>query len=57
MNDPTAVRTMAQSGLCGFYLSVEAPGSVTAGQEFEIKPGPRQLPLMDLFKAKRAKFR
>lgn len=53
MNDPTAVRTMAQSGLCGFYLSVEAPGSVTAGQGFEVKPGPRTTPLMDLFKAKR----
>jgi len=57
MNDPTAVRTMAQSGLCGFYLSVAAPGSVMAGQEFAIRPGPRTTPLMDLFKAKRAKFR
>ncbi|MGB5103146.1 MAG: MOSC domain-containing protein [Steroidobacteraceae bacterium] len=57
MNDPSAVRTMAHSGLCGFYLSVEAPGSLTAGQEFAVRPGPRTTPLMDLFKAKRAKYR
>jgi len=57
MNDPTAVRTMAQSGLCGFYLSVEARGSVTAGQEFELRPGPRAMPLTVLIKAKRARSR
>lgn len=57
MNDPTAVRTMVQSGLSGFYLAVEAPGSLTAGQEFTVRTGPREVPLMDLFKAKRAKFR
>lgn len=57
MNDPTAVRAMAQSGLTGFYLSVEAPGSVTAGQEFEVRPGPREMPLVALIKAKRAKYR
>lgn len=57
MNDPTAVRTMAQNGLCGFYLSVEAPGSMTACQEFDVRPGPREMPLTTLIKAKRAKVR
>ena len=35
MDDPTAVRTMARSGLCGFYLAVDVPGSLQKGQAFE----------------------
>jgi MOSC domain-containing protein YiiM len=55
MDDPTAVRTMARSGLCGFYLAVDVPGSLAAGQAFEVVAGPRETPLMTLFKSIRAK--
>jgi len=55
MEDSTAVRTMAQSGYCGFYLAVDVPGSLTAGQDFEVVAGPRETPLMTLFKSIRAK--
>jgi hypothetical protein len=46
---------MAQSGYCGFYLAVDVPGSLTAGQAFEVIAGPRETPLMTLFKSIRAK--
>ena len=55
MDDSTAVRAMAQSGCSGFYLAVDVPGSVTAGQPFEVIAGPRGTPLMTLFKSVRAK--
>jgi MOSC domain-containing protein YiiM len=57
MDDPTAVRTMARSGLSGFYLAVDVPGSVMAGQAFEVVAGPRETPVMELFKAVRSKMR
>lgn len=56
MGDATAVRTMARSGLSGFYLAVDQPGSIAAGQAFEIVAGPRETPVMELFKAARAKL-
>jgi len=55
MDDSTAVRTMARSGYCGFYLAVDVPGSLTAGQAFEVNAGPRETLLMTLFKSIRAK--
>jgi len=51
MDDPTAVRTLAQSGFSGFYLAVEQPGSITAGQAFEVVAGPRETPVMELSRA------
>jgi MOSC domain-containing protein YiiM len=57
MDDPTAVRTMARSGLSGFYLAVDVPGSVMAGQAFEVVAGPRETPVMELFNAVRARMR
>jgi MOSC domain-containing protein YiiM len=56
MGDATAVRTLAQHGLTGFYLTVDVPGSLAAGQAFEIVAGPRETPLMALFSAARAKY-
>jgi MOSC domain-containing protein YiiM len=55
MGDPQAARKMVQTGFCGFYLAVDSPGSVAAGQTFELLPGPRQMPLMTLFPSPRAK--
>lgn len=48
----TAVRAMAQSGFCGFYLSVDTPGTVQAGEAFELVPGPRHLSIPQRFQAK-----
>jgi MOSC domain-containing protein YiiM len=56
MGDATAVRTLARSGLCGFYLAVEVPGSITAGQAFEVIAGPREMPLMTLIKSVRSRL-
>lgn len=47
--DPLAPKKMVQSGYCGFYLAVDRPGRIEAGQTFELEPGPRQTPLMALF--------
>jgi MOSC domain-containing protein YiiM len=57
MNDPTAVRTLTQSGFSGFYLAVDVPGSLSAGQAFGVIAGPRETPLMALFQSTRAKYR
>ncbi len=57
MGDPKAAKKMAHSGFCGFYLAVESPGSIMAGQSFIVEPGQRQLPMMALFKTARAKSR
>ena len=57
MGDPKAAKKMIQSGFCGFYLAVESPGHISAGQAFVLEPGQRQLPMMALFKAARAKSR
>lgn len=45
-----AVKLMAQSGYCGFYLAVLKPGSLQAGQGFELQPGPREVGIAELFK-------
>ena len=40
---------MMQTGYCGFYLAVDTPGSIEAGQAFEVRPGRRETPLLALF--------
>ena len=47
-----AAKLMAQSGYCGFYLAVLQPGTVTAGDDFELVPGPREVGLLELFRAR-----
>jgi MOSC domain-containing protein YiiM len=47
-----AVKLMAQSGYCGAYLAVLHPGTVQAGQAFELVPGPREVGLSELFRAR-----
>jgi MOSC domain-containing protein YiiM len=49
MGDLQAARAMVQSGYCGFYLAVDRPGTLEAGQSFELVAGPRETPLMALF--------
>ncbi len=47
-----AGRLMAQSGYCGAYLAVAQPGMVAAGDALELEPGPRELGLAELFRAR-----
>ena len=47
-----AVRAMAQHTYCGFYLAVDEPGPLTAGELFELIPGPRRLSIVESFQAK-----
>ena len=37
-----AAREMVESGHCGFYLAVEVPGTLDAGQAFTVAAGARQ---------------
>lgn len=46
-----AVKMMAQSGYCGFYLAVREPGTIAAGESYELIPGPREVSIAELFKS------
>lgn len=50
-----AGRLMAQTGFCGFYLAVQTPGALRAGDAFELIPGRRSVGIAALFAAKLAK--
>lgn len=50
-----ALKLMAQSGYSGFYLAVRVPGTLAAGESFEVIPGPREVNLRELFMAKMRK--
>ena len=45
-----AARLMAQSGYCGWYLAVAQPGVLRAGAVFELRAGPRELSIPELFR-------
>lgn len=47
-----AAKLMAESGWCGTYLAVLRPGALQAGQHFTLEPGPRELGLVEAFRAK-----
>jgi MOSC domain-containing protein YiiM len=46
-----AARLMAANAWCGFYLSVRRPGSLCAGEGFELVAGPREVEITELFRA------
>ena len=50
-----AAKAMAQRGCCGFYLAVDAPGHLSAGEAFKLLPGPRRLGVHEAFNAKMGK--
>lgn len=52
MGFSTAVKAMAQSGFCGFYLSVQRPGYLQAGEAFALHQGPRRISILERFNAK-----
>lgn len=47
-----AVKMMAQSGYCGFYLTVRQPGTIAAGESYDVIPGAREVSIAELFKAR-----
>lgn len=49
-----AVRLMQANAWCGFYLAVRTPGSLRAGDTFEVVPGPREVGITELFRARTA---
>jgi MOSC domain-containing protein YiiM len=55
MGYPQAARDMVLSGRSGFYLAVEVPGIIEAGQAFTLVPGRRALGITQALAAKRIK--
>jgi MOSC domain-containing protein YiiM len=47
-----AAKLMAQNAWCGFYLAVRTPGRLQAGESFEVIPGPREVGIQELFRAR-----
>jgi MOSC domain-containing protein YiiM len=52
MGFPQAVKLMNQSGYCGAYLAVLHPGTLQAGDAVTLVPGPREVTLLELFRAR-----
>lgn len=50
-----ASKLMAQTCFCGFYLAVQTPGTLHAGEAFKVIPGRRGVSIPTLFAAKLAK--
>jgi len=49
-----AAKLMTANGWCGFYLAVRQPGVLEAGEHFELVPGPREVGISELFRARMA---
>jgi MOSC domain-containing protein YiiM len=49
---PHAVKLMSRSGYCGSYLVVLETGTARAGDPIELLPGPRDVNIKDLFRAR-----
>jgi MOSC domain-containing protein YiiM len=47
-----AAKLMVQSGFCGSYLAVLAPGTVQAGDAVTLQPGPREVNIRELFRSR-----
>lgn len=50
-----AAQLMIDSAWCGAYLAVRATGTIAAGQTFTLVPGPREVGLVELFRARRSR--
>jgi len=49
-----AAKLMTANAWCGFYLAVRQPGMLEAGEYFELVPGPREVGISELFRARMA---
>ncbi len=47
-----AAKLMVESAWCGAYLAVREPGTIAAGQSFALVPGPREVGIVELFRAR-----
>jgi MOSC domain-containing protein YiiM len=47
-----AAKLMVESGWCGAYLAVRSTGTIAAGQTFALLPGPREVGIVELFRAR-----
>jgi len=47
-----ASKLMSANAWCGFYLAVRVPGTLAAGEEFKLVPGPREVGITELFRAR-----
>jgi MOSC domain-containing protein YiiM len=47
-----ATQMMSANAWCGFYLAVRVAGTLQAGQAFELVPGPREVGITELFRAR-----
>jgi MOSC domain-containing protein YiiM len=50
-----AAKLMVTEQRCGWYMSVDRPGTLTAGEAFTLLPGRRSLSIADAIDGKRAK--
>jgi len=50
-----AAKLMVQSAWCGWYLAVREPGTIAAGDAFDVVAGPRQVSVWELFRARTGK--
>lgn len=46
-----AAKLMVANAWCGFYLAVRVPGTVAAGETFELVHGPREVGITELFRS------
>lgn len=49
-----AAKLMVANAWCGYYLAVRKPGTVSAGESFELIHGPREVGITELFRARRS---
>ncbi len=49
-----AAKLMVANAWCGYYLAVRVPGTVQAGETFELIPGPREVGITELFRSRLA---
>jgi len=47
-----AAKAMGAQAWCGFYLAVRASGTICADEAFEVVPGPREIGITELFRAR-----
>jgi MOSC domain-containing protein YiiM len=47
-----AAKMMSANAWCGFYLAVRVPGTLVAGDGFDLLPGPREVGIVELFRAR-----
>ena len=50
-----AVKLMAANAWCGYYLAVRTGGTLSAGDSFEVIPGPREVGIQELFRSRMAR--